>query len=200
MHRVVYIVILLNHCVLYIAVQYPENHYAEEYEKKLESFHLYPAEVDKATLRSIEMIGDEQSEKLKRRIDESLASLHHHLQTRLDDLCNNKQHYVTEILSTHLQQARQLNESQTSSLEEQIRSEIMRLLNEHKCESLRVLERETSALKHELQVAIEKQHAESKRLLTLYNNSQIETKAYLCVIIAILVLFLSLFIYTMFKV
>ena len=185
---------------VYIAVQYPNSHYAEEYEKKSESFCLYPAKVDKPMLRSIEMIGDEQSENLKRRIDESLASLNHHLQTRLDELCNNKQQDIAEILDTRLQQTQQLHESQTSSVKEQITSEIIRSLNEHKRESLRVLERETRTLKHKLEEAIEKQQAESKRILILYNNSQIETKAHLRVIIVILLIFLGLFIYTMFKV
>ena len=151
-------------------------------------------------LRSIEMISDEQSENLKKRIDESLASLNDHLQTRLDELCNNKQQDITEILDTRLQQTQQLHESQTGSVKKQITSEIIRLLNEHKFESLRVLERETKTLKRKLDEAIGKQQAESKRMLTLYNNSQIETIAYLRVIIVILLIFVCLFIYIMFKV
>ena len=57
------------------AAQYPESHFAEEYEKKSESFYLYPADINKPFLRSIEMINDDQSKKLKRHIKDSLASL-----------------------------------------------------------------------------------------------------------------------------
>jgi len=53
--------------------------FAEEFEK--EGFKLYSADSDKSLLRKIEIIGDQQSETLKSRIDESLASLNYQLQS-----------------------------------------------------------------------------------------------------------------------
>ena len=178
------------------AAQYPESHFAEEYEKKSESFYLYPADINKPFLRSIEMINDDQSEKLKRHIEDSLASLTHHLQSRLAELCTNRQHDVTEIIE---EQNQKLYEDH-KEVADQIKNQIIRLLAQHKQESLRVVQRETNALKLELDEAVNRQQAENRNLLISYNNSQIETKAYLQIIIMILIVVVFLFMYTLFKI
>ena len=63
-----------------------------------------------------------------------------------------------------------------------------------------MVQKETDALKQELDEAVKRQQAENRNLLISYNNSQIETKAYLQIIIMILIVVLFLFMYTLFKI
>ena len=180
------------HSFNYTAAQYPENHFAEEYEK-VESFCMYPADIDKSLLRNIEILGDTQTEKLKRDIEESLASLCHHLQSRLDKLC---QHDVKEIFEKHQLQ----NQKDIDYIEDhQIKDEIIQLLKQHKQKSLCAVQKETDDLKQQLEKVIKKQQAESKKMLMVYTNSQFETNTYLRVIITILMILLLLLIYTLSK-
>ena len=132
------------------------------------------------------MIGDEQSEKLKRHIEENIALLSHHLQSKLDKLCTNGQHDVTEIFEKYQQQNQQFYED---------KNKIIQLFIQHKQESLHVLQKEADGLKQQLEEVIEKQHAERKKMVTLYSNSQFEIIAYLRIIIIILILVFLLFIY-----
>ena len=185
-----------NTIITCIAAQYPESNFAEEYEKKSESFCLYPADINKPFLRSIEMINDDQSEKLKRHIEDSFNSLNHHLQSKLAELFTNKQQDVKEIIE---EQNQQLYEDHKEVVD-QIKNQIIQLLARHKQESLRVVQNETNALKQELDENVERQQAENRNLLTSYNNSQIETKAYLRIIIIMLIVTVFLLLYTLLKI
>ena len=175
------------------AVQCLENNYAEEYGKISESFYLYPAKIDKPSLRNIEMIGEVQSENLKRHIEDHLASLSHHLQGKLDKIC---QHDIKEIFEKHQQQNQQVHV-------DQIEEKITQLLTQRMEEVLRALQREKDDLIRQLDKAIEKQQAENKRMLTLYKNSQLETNTYASVIFIILIVVILLLAYmqsyTLFK-
>ena len=61
--------------------------FAEEFEKK--EFSLYSADSDKSLLRKIEMIGNQQSETLKRHIDKNLSSLKDQLQSTYTYISDN---------------------------------------------------------------------------------------------------------------
>ena len=185
-----------------IAVQYPDNHFAEEFEKnEVETFSLYPpvSGSNKSLLRNIEMIGEEQSETLRRHVNENLASLNHQLEKKLDVLCSSREDDVTEILKKHQRQCQQIYEDQSDNLTEQVKQEIIQLLNQQKQESLHMLERETDTVRKKLEEVIIKHQAESKKMATLYDNSQFETKVHLRVIIIILFIIVLLLIYSTFK-
>lgn len=169
---------------MHAAAQCP---YAEEYEKKSESFHLYPADIDKPLLRNIEIIADGQSEKLKMDIKESLASLSRHLQGEVDKIC---QKIFGKL---------QIQEQNQQVYVAQIKDEIKQLLIQHKQESLRALQTETNGLIRKFDEAIEKQQADNKRMLTLYKNSQLETNTYVFVIFIILIIVLLQLTYTLEK-
>ena len=165
-------------------MQYPESHYAEEYGKKSESFYLYPTDIDRPLL---EIIGEKQSEKLKRHVEDRLGSLSHHLQGELNKIC---QHDVTEIFEKYQQQNQQI-------YVDQIKEEITQLLIQHKQESLCAFQTATNDLVRQLDEAIKKQQANNKKMLTLYKNSQLETNTYTSVIFIILITVLLLLTYSL---
>lgn len=150
-------------------------------------------------LRNFEIMGDEQSEKLRKQIDESLASLNHQIQSKLDKLCTDRQDDVTEILEKHQQQTQQFCEDQTDIVTKKIRSEMTELLDKHKQESMRVLRKETDAMKRQFVEVVKKQQAENKTKLNNYANAQLEAKVRHQVIIVMLLVIILLLIYTPFN-
>lgn len=151
-------------------------------------------------LRQIEIIGEEQSEMLKRRIGESLASLNQQLQSKLNELCKARRHDLTEIFEKHQLQAQQSHEDQTEVVIEQIQNKMIKLFNEHMQQSVRVLRKEMQSFNAQLEEVIKMQRAHNKYMLTSFVNSHIEIKYFLVVIIVILLILLSLFIHTSFQV
>ena len=148
---------------------------------------MYPADIDKPMLRKIEIIGEEQSEKLKRDIEDKLDSLSHDLQDKLNKIC---QHDITEIFEKHQQQNQQI-------YADKIKEEITQLLIQLKQESLHAFQKATNDLVKKLDETIEKQQADNKRMLTLYKNSQLETNTYASVILIILITVLLLLTYSL---